>query len=80
MGLRIKIKSWASDLGRNLDLLYRKTASDNFFHPIKIGKHGEQISATQTCHTVPSCWTIFCIFLEKNGYCNGIWITFLMFS
>ena len=28
----------------------------------------------------PSQWTIFCEFLEKNGYLNAIWITFRTFS
>ena len=47
---------------------------------MKIGKRGEQISATQTCHRVPSRWAIFVIFWKKNGYFNGIRITFLKFS
>ena len=59
-----------------------------FFYPIKIGRHGEQISATQPCHTggmadvggAPSRCVNFCNFLEKNGYFIANRITFRTFS
>ena len=43
-GHLIWLVTWICYRGRT------KAASERFFYPIKIGRRGEQISATQTCH------------------------------
>ena len=70
-----------------------KPQGKKFYQHIRIGRRGEQISATQTCHRrglgvgngslgaeAPCRWAVICKFLEKNGCFNAIWITFRTFS
>ena len=47
---------------------------------MKIGKRGEQISATQTCHRVPSRWAIFVIFWKKMAILMGFGSHFSSFQ
>ena len=61
-------------------------ASQKFFYPIEIGRRGEQISATQTCHRrglgaePPATGQFFISFWKKNGYFIAIRITFRTIS
>ena len=49
----------------------------------QMGRGSEALSRRKLWESVgeaPSCWAIFCNFLEKHDYFNAIWITLPMFS
>ena len=80
MGLRIKIKIWASDLARNQDLLWRKEGlepqSKNFSIPSNLGNVASKLVQLKHVTEFPATGRFF----GKKWLFNAIRITFRTFS